>query len=160
MIVEAPKPVVAALEGSAAGGGAGLALACDHIVMGESAGLVIPFLKIGLVPDYGIAYTTSRRAGPAVCRRLLLRPSRVAAAEAEIMGLADEVRPDGQVQEAAVAAALSLARQPRTAFAWSKRLLSAAMPPIEQVFALEKQAQAACFDSAEFKAAMQRRSAK
>ncbi|HKU99968.1 MAG TPA: enoyl-CoA hydratase-related protein, partial [Vineibacter sp.] len=68
-IMEAGKPVVAAVEGAAAGGGAGLALAADPVVMGRGARFVLPFFRIGLVPDYGVVHALVRRAGIAATRR-------------------------------------------------------------------------------------------
>jgi 2-(1,2-epoxy-1,2-dihydrophenyl)acetyl-CoA isomerase len=68
------KPIIAAIEGVAAGSGVGNALAMDLIVLSKSGYFVFPFFKIGLVPDAGILYHLPRRVGTAVARRMLLAP--------------------------------------------------------------------------------------
>ena len=59
--------------GFAVGAGAGIALLCDSIVLGESGALGFPFFRVGLTPDYGILYTLPRRVGGAKARQILLR---------------------------------------------------------------------------------------
>ncbi len=151
-LIESPKPVVAAICGAAAGGGAGLALACDMLVMGSSAKLVLPFHKLGLVPDYGVAYTLPRRVGVARAHQMMLRPQPLEAERALESGAADAVVEDDQVQEAAIQAAIRMASQSALALAWTKRLMLAQSPPLQDTLDLEVEAQAACFASPEFSA--------
>lgn len=150
LLVESPKPVVAAVAGSAAGGGAGLALACDAVLMANSARLVLPFDRIGLVPDYGLAYTLARRMGAARAHSMMLRPEVVSAADALACGLADQVVPDTQLDAAAMTWASGAARQSPLAIAWLKQLALAQSPPLQQTLDIELEAQAECFRSAEF----------
>lgn len=152
LLIESPKPVVAAVAGSAAGGGAGLALACDAVLMADSARLVLPFDRIGLVPDYGLAYTLARRMGASRAHLLMLRPEPVSAAGALACGLADRVVADAELDHTAITWATSLARQSPMATAWLKRLSLAQSPPLQPTLEIELAAQAECFRSAEFEA--------
>jgi 2-(1,2-epoxy-1,2-dihydrophenyl)acetyl-CoA isomerase len=146
------KPFVAAIEGVAAGGGVGYALAADCIVMGQGAYFVFPFFKIGLVADAGILYHLPRRVGVAHARRMLLWAYKVEAPEAERTGLADIVVPDDKVQEAALDQAERLGQQPAQAFCLTKRILANEGASLADVLREEAAAQIICFQSPEFKA--------
>src|SRR5688572_21796952 len=87
----APKPVIAAVNGVAAGAGASLALACDHRIASEKAKLVLAFIKVGLVPDSGGVWFLSKMIGEARAMQLATSGRAVDAAEALQMGLFDEV---------------------------------------------------------------------
>src|SRR5690606_24456899 len=112
-----PKPVVAAVNGVAAGAGAGFALAADLRVVGESAGFNLAFAGVGLGPDSGISWTLPRLGGSAKAIELLMRPRTVDAATALELGLATRVVPDDQVLTEATALAAELARGPTMAYA-------------------------------------------
>ena len=145
------KPLIAAIEGVAAGSGVGNALAMDMIVMGRSAYFVFPFFRIGLVPDAGILYHLPRRVGPAVARRMLLGAQTIRAEEAERTGLADIVVPDDKVQEEALDQAERLAAQPQQAFRLTKRILMNEGLSLADVLREEAIAQTLCIQSTEFK---------
>jgi len=145
------KPLIAAIEGVAAGSGVGNALAMDMIVTGRSAYFVFPFFKIGLVPDAGILYHLPRRVGPAVARRILLAAQTVRAEEAEKIGLADLVVSDDKVQEEAVNRAEYLSAQPQQAFRLTKRILANEGLSLADVLREEAAAQIICIQSEEFK---------
>jgi 2-(1,2-epoxy-1,2-dihydrophenyl)acetyl-CoA isomerase len=147
-----PKPLVAAVQGVAAGGGAGFALASDFIVMGRSATFVFPFFRIGLVPDAGILHHLPRRVGIANARQILLVSQRVDGAESGRIGLADFVVEDDRVQDEAVELAAKLARHPPQAFALTKAILKAQTQSLSDVLDAEAQAQQLCLQSPEFKA--------
>lgn len=117
------KPVVVALNGPAVGAGIGLALAADYRVFAERASLVFAFLRLGLVPDLGIAWTLPRLVGYRAARDLLLRGRTVTAAEALALGLADEVVADDDLTSAATALAAELAAGPTMAMGATKYLL-------------------------------------
>lgn len=102
-MVRFPKPLIAAVEGWAAGGGFSLALACDTIVAAEGAKFLAPFGKIGLIPDMGILATLPARIGTGRARQILLTAAPVEAASALDMGLVDHLAPKG--------AALDMARE-------------------------------------------------
>lgn len=121
------KPVVAAVNGVAAGAGFSLALACDLRVMAESATRVSAFGRIGLVPDSGLSWFLPRLVGPVRAAEIVMAGDPVDAASAERMGLVNRVVP----AEACVASAQALAARlsvgaPR-ALALAKRSLAFAL---------------------------------
>lgn len=146
------KPLIAAIEGVAAGAGVGNALAMDMIVIGKSAYFVFPFFKIGLVPDAGILYHLPRRVGAAHARRILLGALTVRSEEAERTGLADIVVDDDRVQEEALDQAERLAAQPEHAFRFTKRILATENLTLADVMREEAVAQMVCMQSPEFRA--------
>ncbi len=95
------KPIVAAVEGWAAGAGFGLALACPTVVAARDARFVTAFTKIGLIPDMGLLATLPARIGPAPARRLFLNNRVVAAPQAHEMGIVDELADPGDAVKAA-----------------------------------------------------------
>jgi 2-(1,2-epoxy-1,2-dihydrophenyl)acetyl-CoA isomerase len=122
-LAEGPKPVVAAINGPAAGAGFGLALCCDLRVMADDAFVAVAFAGIGLVPDTGVSWTLPRLVGPSRAYDLAVTGRRVQAEEAERIGLADRVVPRDEVVSAARSLAADLARGPRAALAATKQLL-------------------------------------
>jgi 2-(1,2-epoxy-1,2-dihydrophenyl)acetyl-CoA isomerase len=124
LLAEAEKPLIAAVEGPAFGAGAGIALLCDLIVASPSAVFGFPFLRVGLVPDYGVGFTLGNRIGSSVARRLLLTGARVEADEALRIGLIDELSLD--VLGTATKRAVCFALQPPHALALTKRMLNRA----------------------------------
>jgi 2-(1,2-epoxy-1,2-dihydrophenyl)acetyl-CoA isomerase len=146
------KPLVAAVQGVAAGGGAGFALACDFIVMGRDATFVFPFFRIGLIPDAGILHHLPRRIGLAAARQVLFIDQRVDGNGAERLGLADFVTDHNRVQDEAVELASKLARHPPQAFALTKSILNGEGQSLADILSAEAQAQQLCLQSPEFKA--------
>ena len=120
---EFPKPVVVAVERFAVGAAAGLALLADEIIVGRSAQFAFPFLRLGLVPDWGLVGSLKLRVGWAQAIRLLRDSAVVKGERALALGLADRLVEDEKVMAEAVAAAEALARLPREAFATMKRLM-------------------------------------
>ncbi|MFC0530057.1 enoyl-CoA hydratase/isomerase family protein [Phytohabitans kaempferiae] len=98
-----PKPVVAAINGYALGGGCELALACDWRVVADDAKLGQPEIKLGIIPGAGGTQRLARLVGPARAKDLVLSGRMVDAEEALRIGLADRVVPAAEVYEAAVA---------------------------------------------------------
>lgn len=122
-----PVPVVCAVNGAAAGAGAGLALAGDFTLMAESAYLYFPFLpRLGIVPDLGSTWFLERRAGRARALGAALLDGRIAAAQAVDWGLAWAQVPDAALAEQALALAGRLARLPAHAVLEARRALDAA----------------------------------
>ncbi len=113
-IRELEKPVVAAVNGVAAGAGMSLALACDLRVCAESASFIQAFVRIGLVPDAGSTFFLPRLVGPARAAELAMLGDAVAAAQALRMGLVNRVVPDDALLAEAGALAERLARGPRS----------------------------------------------
>lgn len=133
-----PKPVVAAVNGVAAGAGASIAFACDFRVVAETAGFNTAFAGIALSCDTGASWTLPRLVGWAKARELLMRPRTVGAPEAAELGLATEVVPAEQVLERAQALATELAAGPTLAYASIKQALAySAVHSPEESLALE-----------------------
>jgi 2-(1,2-epoxy-1,2-dihydrophenyl)acetyl-CoA isomerase len=118
-----PKPVVAAVNGIAAGAGAAFAFACDVRVVADTAGFNLAFAAIGLSCDSGSSWSLPRLVGWARARELLLLPRTVSAAEAREMGLATEVVPTGAVLERASELARQFAAGPTQAYAAIRQAL-------------------------------------
>jgi 2-(1,2-epoxy-1,2-dihydrophenyl)acetyl-CoA isomerase len=117
------KPVIAALNGPAAGAGLALAMACDLRIAARSARLVPAFLGIGLVPDSGLSQTLPRLIGPAAAFEWLVSGRAMPADEAHQLGLVNRVAEDGELAGEAAALAASLAEGPTAAIAMTKALI-------------------------------------
>lgn len=122
-LVKMPKPVVAAVNGVAAGAGAAFAFACDLRVVASSAGFNLAFASIGLSCDSGSSWTLPRLVGWAKARELLLMPRTVSAEEALSLGLATEVVPDEDVRRRATALAGEFATGPTVAYGAIREVL-------------------------------------
>jgi enoyl-CoA hydratase/carnithine racemase len=149
-IAAAPYPVVAAVSGNCAGGAVGLALACDAIVAEPDAVFHLPFLRLGLVPDWGATFLLRRKIGDGAASRLMLRPSSTDAARALQLGIVDEPADAGQGLERAVALVNEMASWPRAAWAATKRSLRRDDASLEDALAFELATQGRCADSPEF----------
>lgn len=108
-IAQCPKPVIAAVNGYALGGGCELAMHADVIIAGESATFGQPEVRIGLVPGGGATQRLPRAIGKFAAMRLLLTGETVTAIEALALGLASRVVPDGDAVSVAVAMAVTIA---------------------------------------------------
>lgn len=150
LIAEARVPVVSAIEGIGAGAAVGLSLMGDRIVVGEGTKILFPFLKLGLVPDWGQLLTLPRRVGLPVARRILTEGAPVSGAEAHRIGLADTLVADAQVMATAVAQAGELALLPREAFARMKARLNHPSTSLAEELSREENDQAVCLLGDEF----------
>ena len=119
-----PKPVVAAINGAAAGAGAAFSLACDFRVAADTAKLTMAFSAVGLSADSGSSWSLPRLVGLAKAKELLMLPSTVTAAEALGLGLVTEVVPADQVAARARELALRLAAGPTVAYGAIRRSLA------------------------------------
>ncbi len=126
---ELPKPVVAAVNGPAAGIGCALALACDLIVAAESAFFLLAFVNVGLVPDGGSTTTVPVRIGAARAAEMAMLGERVGAAKALEWGLINRVVPDDDLDQSATLLLAHLAHGPTKAYANIKRLLNRTLYP-------------------------------
>lgn len=155
-IASMPKPVIAAVQGFAAGIGVSYALACDLVVMGESAFMQVPFGRIGLIPDGGLCWQLSRRLGHRVAFEVAMEAERMSAARCRELGLANRIVPDDKVLDEARAWAARLAQQAPIALAGTKRALRAASSAgFEETMSTEAQLQQECANSADFKEGVQ-----
>jgi 2-(1,2-epoxy-1,2-dihydrophenyl)acetyl-CoA isomerase len=145
------RPVVTAMEGFSAGACMGLALLGDYIVVGANTRILFPFMKLGLVPDWGLLHTLPRRVGLPAARRLLLSSETLSGADAQRLALADEVVADGEVMETALRRAAAFAALPRAAFARMKQRLAFPRQTLEEDLLREEDDQAALLLSADFR---------
>ena len=107
------QPVIAAVNGVAAGAGFSLALACDLRIAAESATFVSAFVRIGLIPDLASTYFLPRLIGPARAAELTMLGETVDAARALELGIVNRVVPNAELAAAAAELAGRLARGPR-----------------------------------------------
>jgi 2-(1,2-epoxy-1,2-dihydrophenyl)acetyl-CoA isomerase len=133
-----PKPVIAAVNGMAAGAGAGLAFACDFRIAARGAGFLIAFANVGLTLDSGVSWTLPRLIGSARATALSLLAEPITAEAALEMGLVNAVVEDDRVHEAAHELAARLATGPTAAYAAIKQSISyAADHDLETALAME-----------------------
>jgi len=123
-LVTMNKPVVAALNGVAAGAGMSFALACDFRVASEQAGLNTSFAGIALSCDSGASWTLPRLVGPARAKELLLMPRTLSAQEALAMGLVTSVVPAEELEAAVTELARKLADGPTLAYGSIRRAVA------------------------------------
>ena len=126
-VLDCEKPVIAAVNGTAAGLGAHLALACDLVLAAESAKFIEVFVRRGLVPDGGGAYLLPRLIGPQRAKELMFFGDALSATDAERLGLVNRVVPDEELEKTARAWAERLATGPTRALALTKQLVNASL---------------------------------
>jgi 2-(1,2-epoxy-1,2-dihydrophenyl)acetyl-CoA isomerase len=137
-----PIPVVAAVNGVAAGAGANIALACDIVLAARSASFIQAFAKIGLVPDCGGTWLLPRLIGPARARGAALTATPVTAEKAEAWGLIWKAIDDDALIEEAHELCAQLAAAPTIALALTKRLIDESWShDLEEQLDLEREAQ-------------------
>lgn len=118
-----PLPIIAAVNGSASGGGCNLALACDIVLAAESARFNQAFIKVGLTPDCGGTFILPRLVGWRRATELMMTGEQVDARRAVEMGMINRALPDAELMEAALALAVRLASAPTVAIGRIKELL-------------------------------------
>ncbi len=123
-ITSMPKPVIAAVNGMAAGAGASLAFACDLRIAARGASFLMAFARVGLAADSGASWTLPRLAGAGRAAELLMLAEPVPAARALELGLVNRVVDDAELPDAARALAARLAAGPTAAYAGIKEQLS------------------------------------
>lgn len=155
-IRHAGKPVIAAVEGAAAGGATGLLLACDAIVVARNAKLAFSFLKIGLVPDWGCIPLLCAKVGSGAAKMLLLSAAAISGESAVEMGVADELAEPGAALGDARKLAQSWASFPGTAWQRTKAMINAEDEALDRALALESAHQAECFHSEAFRQALKK----
>ncbi len=150
-VLESTKPVVAAVQGAALGGGFELALSADMRIIAEDAVFGLPEVGLGLVPDTGGTQLLPALVGPARAKYLVLSGARIDARTAYAWGLAEEVVPVGALQNRAMELCRQLAAQPKLAMSMGKMLVNqAGMGDIRNGLDQELLAQTALFGSPEY----------
>ena len=150
-----PIPVVAAVNGPAAGAGASLALAADLVIAARSAYFLQAFVNIGLIPDAGATWLLPRLAGRARALEMMMLGERISAEKALEWGLIARVVEDEDLASEAVALATDLALGPTVALGLIRRLArDGANLPLTDALAAERVAQREAGETSDFKAAV------
>ncbi|MBK9533121.1 MAG: enoyl-CoA hydratase/isomerase family protein [Chitinophagaceae bacterium] len=137
-----PKPVVAAVNGVAAGAGANMALCCDVVVTATSASFIQAFSKIGLIPDSGGTFTLPRLIGWQKASALMMTGDKVSATDAEKMGMVYKVFADEIFEAESKKIVQTLSQMPTKGLAYTKHVLNQSFfNPWEEQLALEDQYQ-------------------
>lgn len=150
LVYGAAIPVVTAMQGVSAGACIGLALLGDWIVAGEGTKILLPFMKLGLVPDWGMQHTLPLRVGLPAARRLFTADKSIAAREALQLGLVDDLVADADVMAVAVREAERLAALPQAAFSRMKARLNRPSSTLDEDLTREEVDQAVLLLSADF----------
>jgi len=150
------KPVIAAVNGVAAGAGANLALACDFVLASKSASFIQAFSKISLIPDTGGTFFLPRLVGLQRALALAFTADKVSAEEALQMGMAYKWFEDDAFEAGWKKMAMGLAQMPTKAFGLTKRAMNQSFQnTLEQQLELEKELQAAAGTTKDFKEGVQ-----
>jgi 2-(1,2-epoxy-1,2-dihydrophenyl)acetyl-CoA isomerase len=146
------KPMIAAVNGVAAGAGANIALACDIVVASEKASFIQAFSKIGLVPDSAGSFFLPRLIGFQKASALMLLGDKVSAAQAQDLGMIYKVFPPETFLQEVHSLALHMAQLPTKALGLTKKLLNASFNnTLEQQLALESKLQIQAANSNDYK---------
>ena len=148
LIAEMEKPVIAAVEGPAAGVGLSFALLCDLVMMADDAYFLSPFTSIGLIPDGGATWLLVRQLGYHRAYQLCVEAERIPAARCLELGLANRVVPAAELERESLAWAQGLAERAPIALARTKLAMRAALHlSLTQAIAYESHLQNACIGS-------------
>ncbi|MFE2500680.1 enoyl-CoA hydratase/isomerase family protein [Streptomyces rubiginosohelvolus] len=126
-VLDCEKPVIAAVNGTAAGIGAHLAFACDLVLAADTATFIEVFVRRGLVPDGGGAYLLPRLVGPQRAKELMFFGDALTAADAERLGLVNRTVPGGELEALTKEWAGRLAAGPTRALALTKQLVNSSL---------------------------------
>jgi len=155
LLMNMPKPTIAAVNGAASGLGADTALACDFVVAGPKASFTWSYINRGLIPDGGGMYFLPRRVGIARAKEIIFSGRKILAEEALSLGIADKLASESTLVQEACHWAKQLSRGSATALALGKGILNQSMElSAAQVFAQGSQAQGICYTSSEHQAAV------
>jgi len=150
------KPVVAAVNGVAAGAGANIALACDIVVAKESASFIQAFSKIGLIPDSGGTFMLPRLVGFQKALALMMTGDKLSAADAERMGMIYKVFSDDQFDAESRKLVRNIAAMPLQALVYTKEALNGSgQHSLQQQLELEAVLQEKCAETEDFKEGVQ-----
>ncbi len=145
------KPILAAVNGVAAGAGANIALACDIVIVSEAASFIQAFSKIGLIPDSAGTFFLPRLIGFQKASALMMLGDKVSAKEAEQLGMVYKVVEVETFEEEAAKLALKLAKMPTKALGLTKRLLNQSLVnTLEEQLAMESDLQIESAESEDY----------
>ena len=150
-----PKPLIAAIEGYALGGGCELALTCDMIIAGKSTKLGQPEIRVGIMPGAGGTQRLIRTIGKYRAAKMVLTGEAISAPDALAMGLLSEVVDDGKALSRSMEIAHTVAEMPSLAVRAIKEVMQLGPDvPLETALALERKAFVMLFDSSDQKEGM------
>ncbi|MBL4652625.1 MAG: enoyl-CoA hydratase/isomerase family protein [Flavobacteriales bacterium] len=145
------KPIIAAVNGVAAGAGANIALACDMCIATESAAFIQAFSKIGLIPDSAGTFFLPRLIGLQKATALMMTGDKVGAVEAQQMGMIHKSFSDNTFMEESMKLASKMSEMPTFGLGMTKRLLNESMNNnLEQQLAIEGKIQTKCAESYDY----------
>ena len=134
------KPIIAAVQGAAIGGGTTMLMHCDFVYAGESAKFQMPFVNLGLVPEFGSSFSVPARTGHLRAAELILLGEPFTATRAAELGLVTRVVPERELLATATATAQKLAAKAISALRVSKRLIKqASIGPLREAMKIENQ---------------------
>jgi enoyl-CoA hydratase/carnithine racemase len=149
------KPIVAAVQGAAIGGGTTMLTHCDFVYAGESAKFQMPFINLGLVPEFGSSFSVPARVGHLRAAEMILLGEPFTAARAAELGLVTRVVPDRTLLETATATVQKLSAKPSAALQACKRLIKgASISRLREAVKIENQEFSERVRSAEAKEAL------
>lgn len=152
LMLKLEKPIIAAVNGAAAGAGMSLALASDFIIASEHARFISSFSKIGLVPDLGSAFFLSQILGPYLAKKIMMTGEPITAQQALELRLVNEVVADEELMNTAYTFAEELASGPAVSYGLTKMLVNRSLyGNLDDVLAYEAFSQAVCFETEDFK---------
>lgn len=146
LMAKGSKPIIAAIDGWCVGGSVGLALCCDTLIAAADARFMLPFGKVGLIPDLGLLHTLPQRVGAGRARQMMLYGETIDAATAERIGLVDHLVPTGTALTAALERAQRFAALAPLTAAFTRQHLAEGL---DAVLDWERDTQSALFLSAD-----------
>lgn len=151
-ILNLEKPVIAAINGVAAGAGVSLAIACDMIISCRNAVFIQSFAKVGLIPDLGSIYFLPRLIGRHRALELMFLGEQITAEQAQTIGMINRVVDDENLNDEAEKLAQQLSEGPELALGLMKKLVNrSVLADLDESLEIEGLGQAMCFESADFK---------
>ena len=149
-MLDLEKPIVGAVQGYAAGAGVSLAMACDLVLAASDARISVGFVRVGLIPDWGLLYFLPLRVGVARAKAMMMTGEPVSAEEAERVGLVYRVVPQAELETEAMDLAARLAAGPAQAYAMIKSALNRGPQNLESLLEMESAMQAVALTSQDF----------
>ncbi|MDF2680481.1 MAG: enoyl-CoA hydratase/carnithine racemase [Brevibacillus sp.] len=151
-ILRLEKPVIAAVNGAAAGAGFSVALACDMIFAARSSFFVQSFVNVGLVPDLGAVYFLTSLLGPHRAKELMFTGDRVSAEKALELGVVNRVIDDESLMTEVGAIAEKMAKGPAISMGLTKAMVNRSiLGQLHDTFEMEAFAQGLCFETEDFR---------
>ncbi|GAK07966.1 enoyl-CoA hydratase [Geomicrobium sp. JCM 19038] len=151
-MLDIEKPIIASVNGPAAGAGFSLVLLCDYVIASEQSFFVQSFVHVGLVPDFAALHFLPTLIGKQKAKELMFLGERVTAQEAEQLGIVNRVVAHDSLQEETYEVAKRLASKSPVSIGLTKKLLNSHMNrDLKTLLELEASAQDLCFQSDDFK---------